>query len=233
MTRMDRHSGSYRRGICAAVIGCVLSGLAGFALPLNALMIDSADVNIGYSADTDKTTTDNLALLVQGQTDQAIQLNYNFNTTDSYSQLSKNFSLMEIADLAKRNVAVRFYYRLSATNSNPLLFRFTDTDGDLMFKRFSSIAPSSVWKEISIPLGDFQVAGGGNGTFDLSRLKQLEIAIERNEGGSGALDIDKIELVRSTAQASNSILLDDFETGANKFGGPIGTFTQDTPHRSL
>ena len=195
-----------------------------------AALIDDEDINLGYTAEPDNSaSTDNIALTVPGDTGQAVQLNYNFATTDSYSQLTKNFSRFNMGELARSDVALRFYARGSGS-SNAVRVRLTDIDGDQLFKVVNGLTNNDAWASVSIPLSAFTLSALGNGKFDLFRVTQLEIAVEKTGGGSGALDIDGIGLFRTQASTGVSILLDGFEGGTgsvNQFGAGPDVFTQD------
>ena len=88
-------------------------------------MVDDEDVAVGYSEGTEITTTNNVVVVVPGDSGQATQLNYNFANAGTYSQLSKTFSRFNLSDLSQSNVALRFYAR-GAGSDNRLLFRLRE-----------------------------------------------------------------------------------------------------------
>lgn len=195
-----------------------------------ATLLDDGNANIGYVSENETGTEDNPIVLIQSDSDQALQLNFDFDSAGAYSQLTKNFSLFNMGELARSNVALQFYAR-GLGPDNLVRFRLTDVDGDQIYQTFSGLSQNGNWQAVSIPLASFTLSSSGNGQFDLFKVKKVEIALEKNSGGTGTLDIDRLRLVRTLDQGSSAILLDNFEGGTgspNNFGGPIGTFTQDT-----
>lgn len=208
------------------------ASLLGFILLLpcaaRALTVDDEDVTVGYTEGTEIATTNNVVVVVPGDSGQATQLNYNFANAGTYSQLSKNFARFNLSDLSQSNVSLRFYARGSGSD-NRILFRLTDSKGIQVYKTISGVTNNGAWTSYSIPLTSFSTSTV-NQIFDYFRVEKVEIAVEKTNGGSGTLDIDKIELYRASASTGVSILLDDFEggPGVNEFGAGPDFTTQDT-----
>jgi hypothetical protein len=164
---------------------------------------------------------------LDGTIDKAVQLKYSFVGTNTYIQLIKDYSVFDMGELEWPETKIRFYYRGSGP-SNTLLFRLTDVDGDMLSRRFSNATNASSWTKVEIPASDFAFTPSGNGTFDFFRVKKIEVAIEKAAGGEGAgtLDIDEIEIIR-TSRAGGDRVFDDFNGGPsapNLFNGPKGSY---------
>ena len=216
----------FTKGFLVAIGAALLARAPAFAF-----VADTMDTIVGWSnAESDSATVAN-ALVTEGDQDRAVQLKYKFSGSSGYAQLTKDFSLYDMGEIYTPGSEFVFHYRATGP-INRLKLLLTDTDGDQAYHLFEDATSSPSWNRIELTLSSFTVVSpapaGGNGIFDFYRVKQIDFPIERSHsGGSGTLDIDKLELVRPVALSLNQSL-DDFNGGPgspfspNAFSGSIG-----------
>ncbi|MBN1385012.1 MAG: CIA30 family protein [Elusimicrobia bacterium] len=181
----------------------------------NTEIIDDMDIVIGWSEEGDAAVK--YLMAVSGG---SMLLYYDFSS-GTWAQTVKDVSLYDISG----GDSLRFWYRGSGNNNN-LLITLIDSDGDRWYKQFNGVTAASVWTEQILPFSDLSLAATGNGDFNTYQVYEIAFAVVPGEGGSGTLEIDRLELYRKNALDPTDILLDDFEGGPastkNKLGGSFG-----------
>ena len=218
-------------GLTVALIVCA-------SFPAMATTVDNMETTSGW-----KTCNDSDAGIVlnstRGYADSgtAVLINYDLAGGD-WVQIEKDIGTLNIS----KGDAFRFYWR-GQGGSNNLQFKIYDADGTVFGNTNLGSPTSTDWasKIVSFESGtnamsfqwNYDVDGDGvtdgDSSLDQNSIKKVEFSIGRQDGGSGWLEIDQLELYRETT-ASAELTFDDFEDGnvtPNKFNGAVGPMSPD------
>jgi len=190
-------------------------------LELFPAIIDSMDSTSGWSTQS----ADNAVIVLSttfGYTGNANLITYDI-TNGNWCQIYKR---IDNSDWSSGD-SVKIHYKGSG-NSNNIELKLYDSDGDIAATTPTGVTNTSDnWTSAVIPFSSFALWKDannnpyGNGTINNGSISKLGFGITKNEGGSGTLCLDKIELYRQTTPTN--ILLDSCDNGTNARGNASTT----------
>jgi hypothetical protein len=155
----------------------------------------------GWQTEKDDQTTLDVSL-TSGHSGKAVKLSY-YLPENGWGQIGRTLTYQDF--LYGR--AVRFQLRASG-NKNKVIFKLQDSDDDLFRYSLGEIPVGGGWQTYEVPLSSMTIElenSYGDGVLGLGYIKKFEFLLEKTSGGSGAIEIDNIQLL------SNSKPIQDFE----------------------
>jgi len=175
-------------------------------------VLDSMDSVYGWQTEKDDQTTLDVSV-TSGHSGKAVKLSY-YLPENGWGQINRTLTYQDF--LYGR--AIRFQMRASG-NKNKVIFKLQDSDKDLFRYSLGEIPVDGNWQAYEVPLSSMAIESEnsyGDGILGLGYIKKFEFLLEKTSGGSGAIEIDNIQLL------SNSEPIQDFEANNGTPGDYFG-----------
>lgn len=150
-----------------------------------------------------------------------VRLSYDL-TSGSYVYMERKYQGVDMTNWD----AIRFYYKGTGAANN-IEFKLIDGDGDIWIKTYSAATNTNgVWNSITVMFSALSKWTVNTGALDLGNISKIEIAISKNEGGSGAIAFDKMQLL--LVNTPSTILANDCNSNTNSQGNTTTVWLQNS-----
>ncbi len=197
-------------------------------------VIDSMESTSSFSTGGDNNVTWGLSGTT-GKVGNCVKMDYTFEG-GTWLQIYKNYDYISLA----AGDVIKFWYKGSG-NANTIEFYLEDINGNSKTLYFNRESDTPNWTEKVIELSNFN-------SLNLYKISKIKFAVSKqtgDDGGSGSLYIDKVELYQSINVSSFFTNIDDFEdtsdatnllNGQNfayKNGSTTSTISATTPNSNF